>query len=100
MTDIAWLLFLLFVFLVVLVPFILMVITGYETSASFHESLKRSGQGAQTGFFVIIGMNLGRAGLDWGQWYWDTLFGIPAGVALQLLVDWIAMRKEAKRTTI
>jgi hypothetical protein len=49
---------------------------------------------------MMAGMNFGRVGSDFGQWYWETLLVIPLMVALQLSVDYLAMRREAKRTTI
>jgi len=90
----------LFIALVVLLPFLLALITGYETPASFGESLRRSTQGVWGGCIAIVSSNLGRVGLDFTQWYWGLLLVIPPLIALQLFIDWLAMRREAKRTTI
>lgn len=91
---------LLFIILVVLLPFLLAIITGYEAPTSFRESLQRCVQGTLTGCVMMAGMNFGRVGADFGQWYWETLLVIPVMVALQLSIDYLAMRREAKRTTI
>ena len=98
--DLSWGIFLLFIILVVLLPFMIAVFTGYEAPRSFGESLQRCAQGALTGSIVMTGMNFGRVGFDLDRWYWETLLVIPALIALQLLIDWLAIRQNAKRTTI
>lgn len=91
---------LLFIVLVVVLPFLLAVITGYEAPASFGESVQRCVQGTLTGCIMMAGMNFGRVGSNFDKWYWEMLLVIPVMAGLQLSIDYLAMRRQAKRTTI
>ncbi|OYX47274.1 MAG: hypothetical protein B7Y97_12640 [Sphingomonas sp. 32-66-10] len=91
---------LLFIVLVVVLPFLLAVISGYEAPASFGESVQRCVQGTLTGCIMMAGLNFGRVGADYDQWYWEMLLVIPVMAGLQLSIDYLAMRRQAKRTTI
>lgn len=95
-SAIGWL----FISLVVFLPLVVGIFTGYEASASLTESARHCLGAASRGSIVIAILNLGRVGLKFDQWYWETLLVIPIFCAVQLTIDWLVIRHDPARRTI
>jgi hypothetical protein len=90
----------LFLLLVVVVPYAIAIITGYETPASLSEAFRQRLRFAALFCLGTALANLVSYGMALGKWHWAQMVAILIGAPLAIIVDLIALRRRDKRTTL